>query len=67
MSISSSVFNQSIRFVFSFFSYKKQSSGKDLSSRTNDELDCIFGWNKAIEINANELKEAAEKDKVKFN
>jgi len=28
------------------FTYKKQSSGKDLSSRSHQELDCIFGWNK---------------------
>ena len=33
----------------SLFSYKKQSSGKDLSRRSNDELDCIFGWNKSVD------------------
>ena len=44
------------------FSYKKQSSGKDLSSRTNDELDSIFGWNKG-----NQLKQQqSDEEQVRF-
>jgi len=52
-------------FLFSsLFSYKKQSSGKDLSSRTNNELDCIFGWNKTNQININEIKQQSDEEKV---
>jgi hypothetical protein len=50
--------------IYSLFSYKKQSSGKDLSSRTNDELDCIFGWNKT---NANRIQQQSDDEKVFFS
>ena len=45
------------------FSYKKQSSGKDLSSRSSSELDCIFGWNKINQNNIQQAKEAEEEEK----
>merc|ERR1712110_979172 len=45
------------------FNYKKQSGGKDLSSRSNHELDCIFGWNKAKEINQQQIDDEHEKQK----
>ena len=51
------------------FSYKKQSSGKDLSHRSNDELDCIFGWNKAVD-QSNDLcspSNNAEEEETKVN
>lgn len=49
-------------FLFLLFSYKKQSSGKDLSTRTNGELDCIFGWNKA-----NQIEQQSDQQKVFFH
>jgi hypothetical protein len=49
--------------VLLFFSYKKQSSGKDLSSRSHNDLDSIFGWNK-LSIN-NQIKEQ-EDNQVKL-
>lgn len=48
------------------FSYKKQSSGKDLSSRSNNELDCIFGWNKTNQKNTEEAKQQSDEEKVLF-
>jgi len=44
-------FNQSVRQTKTRFTYKKQSSGKDLSLRSHNELDCIFGWNKSVQNN----------------
>ncbi|CAF3758101.1 unnamed protein product [Rotaria magnacalcarata] len=43
-------------------SYKKQSSGKDLSSRSNDELDCIFGWNKGNQLKIDQIKQDSSLD-----
>lgn len=53
-----------MKIFFFKFSYKKQSSGKDLSSRTNHELDCIFGWNKANQKNNEEAKSQSDEEKV---
>ncbi|CAF1058727.1 unnamed protein product [Didymodactylos carnosus] len=36
------------------FRYKKQSGGKDLSTRSSSDLDCIFGWNKMKQIKQND-------------
>ncbi|CAF0950758.1 unnamed protein product [Adineta ricciae] len=56
-------FNQTVRQTKTRFTYKKQSSGKDLSSRSNHELDCIFGWNKIQQNNASKLEEQVEQEK----
>ncbi|CAF3829257.1 unnamed protein product [Rotaria sp. Silwood1] len=50
-------FNQTVQQTKTRFTYKKQSSGKDLSSRSNNELDCIFGWNKTNKINIDQTKQ----------
>ena len=49
--------------IFYLFSYKKQSSGKDLSSRSDNELNCIFGWNRS---NIDESKQQLDHDEVCF-
>lgn len=58
-------FNQTVKQTKTRFTYKKQSSGKDLSSRTNDELDCIFGWNKANQKANNETKQQSDEEQEK--
>ena len=69
-SCSSLVLSLSLSFLrLLLFSYKKQSSGKDLSRRSNDELDCIFGWNKAVD-QSNDLcspSNNAEEEETKVN
>ncbi len=55
-------FSFSFRFKNSVFSYKKQSSGKDLRSRTNNELDCIFGRNKPNDNQQQSDEEKVESD-----
>lgn len=56
---------QTIQQTNTRFSYKKQSSGKDLSSRTNDELDSIFGWNKANQLK--QEQQQSDEEKVCFH
>jgi len=56
-------FNQTVQQTKTRFNYKKQSSGKDLSSRTNDELDCIFGWNKSNQKNLDQTKQHSDEEK----
>lgn len=56
-------FQETVQQTKTRFNYKKQSSGKDLSSRTHHELDCIFGWNKGNQIKDEEAKEKEERDK----
>ncbi|CAF1192920.1 unnamed protein product [Adineta steineri] len=58
-------FAQTVQQTNTRFNYKKQSSGKDLSSRSNHELDCIFGRNKKnIKTNStdNETKQQSDND-----
>lgn len=52
-------FNEHVQQTKTRFTYKKQSSGKDLSRRSNDELDCIFGWNKPVEQN-NDVRSSSD-------
>jgi len=56
---------QTIQQTKTRFNYKKQSGGKDLSSRSNHELDCIFGWNKANQINEQEKQDKQEQEEDK--
>ncbi|CAF1385023.1 unnamed protein product [Rotaria sordida] len=56
-------FNQTVQQTKTRFTYKKQSSGKDLSSRSNNELDCIFGWNKDNQINPDQTKQDSDEEK----
>ena len=53
----------------SSFRYKKQSSGKDLSSRSVNELDCIFGKNSIDSPKSTpvEVEEEEEEEEVETN
>lgn len=52
----------------SSFRYKKQSSGKDLSSRSVNELDCIFGKNSIESPKSTPVEvEQEEKEEVETN
>jgi len=42
------------------FSYKKLSSGKDLSSRSHHDLDCVFGWNTIKQLKQEKEEELAQ-------
>jgi len=44
------------------FSYKKLSSGKDLSSRSHHDLDCVFGWNKIERLKQEKEEELAQNE-----
>ncbi|CAF3315834.1 unnamed protein product [Rotaria socialis] len=55
-------FHQTVQQTKTRFTYKKQSSGKDLSSRSNDELDCIFGWNKGNQLKIDQIKQDSSLD-----
>ncbi|CAF4520536.1 unnamed protein product [Rotaria sp. Silwood2] len=58
-------FNQTLQQTKTRFTYKKQSSGKDLSSRSNNELDSVFGWNKDKKINFDQIKQDEHEDEEK--